>query len=1752
MVGLLLSSIAWAPGGGGGEGALGPLEGPASFDLPSGEAVNAGDCRFVLVVGDGLWAVDLRDGGRSHVALPAGVLPEAVRAAGSGDHLAVAVLSDGDLWFGGFVAGGECVVQVEPFRLVASGVASVDLWASGPRLDIVTLDASGLHWSDDGGSRTIVQHGLEGSVRALAEGVAGVWSDGAWTFACLDNRSTWFALGEECVAWNAGRGAVTVLGRTVHGWRCGVDLGMPFVRSSRMVDMAVRGDTLYVLQADSDGHAYITVAGDSVAVRSARIGTGFERIAGADPLALGGGCAMGLADRDADGIPDCLERPYGDVDADADPDGDGLTSREELCHPAMGGISPDPFIADTDDDGLDDGAEMRLATNPNDRDTDGDCLFDGEEVTLGADPLDPDTDGDGVPDGLEVALGLSPTIRDSDGDGVRDGDEDPDGDGLSLLEELALSLSVFDADTDGDGMPDGWEVASGLDPLRDDSCRDRDGDGLTNLEEYAFDGTDVDGVRSTDPTRRDTDGDGLGDLEERSSRTDPTCVDTDGDGMPDGWEVRVGTNATVDDADLDYDAEGMTNLMEYLYGAPPDPHPRRWPGGTDPFMRDTDLDGLTDGEEDLDLDGDPAEIGTVETDASNPDTDDDGLADGAEPEGCDPLDPDTDGDGIADGLEVSIAMRHAALSDIDLDGLPTWADADSDGDGLPDGKEGVADVDGDGVPSMLDLDSDGDGLPDAFELAAGLDPKCTDTDGDGMPDGWEVENGLDPLRDDAMEDPDADGADLDIPPDGIQRDERFDDLAEYLNGTHPRVADTDGDGMPDGWEVAHGLDPLDPSDAELGAVCGDSRFDGDGLTNLAEFRAGTDPRRADTDGDGVGDLEELLRCPASDPTDPGGTAMRAGALSAGADGGTVAIGTARWGLRACLVDASETALGGDGGVVAFEYAVGSGDGVDRFTGEDGLEILGFSLTLAVPDGGGRMIVRSCDGSDVRFKAVGDFEYIVVEGLSAGGVDVSHTRYWPGSTEPIALGILSGSPVIRGVADVHSSMVGREEGYIVVRTYTLGDGVALVPYVCEEGWAGSDGEFHEVDVSDPDEFSYAEWASEHPVHWLRIDRTDGDGYTWMSFAGRGRRGPEAWTVIENATTPSRYLWPFEDVASSDGDGLSDVMEWTIPFVADSMPDTRSWDTDGDGLSDSFEHRTGTDLTDPDTDGDGLWDGNVTVSFSDGMALLSSGGTVPCSVRREMPGEGDLSRPMAMEWILHEAVEVGLLGPSGAALLADLEDGSAVVRSFVGTGLSGATDPLDPDTDGDGLEDGAEVSGWHVPGAHGGWRCSDPRLADTDGDGLPDAAESLFLSDPRGTDTDRDGHSDYVEVAVWSTDPVRADADGDGLWDPVDPDPARESHPPRIVSLRPLGGGSMQGGVEIVVEETSDYWIDVRTFLSGCTVSSFRLATGTDLGRSRHAGCAGGLDAFEIAFESAMVKVSVPPNGVLYDGCGPYVVPMPIDAFTLTLTDVNGNRAVHRGEFTTGRESLASIADGLGGGRMLAYAVPLECVVDGTAAGYACTAASGVGPALAAAAMTVVFMAAAEVVALAMTMSTSLHLVDECLVATFRLPAPESGWEVLLPGPFDAAADLVIRLTRGFVATSLHGGVEHLRGLGCAFACACLGRTFGPWDRAEEGLVRTVKYLVDNGELWLDLDDSEPQWGVLAVRFTPKDLAALLELPVAVVERAFNSTFYALIYLTDRLMVATIEWTTHHPRWNIVGIGNPFEYRLYPPLGTGGSS
>lgn len=75
-----------------------------------------------------------------------------------------------------------------------------------------------------------------------------------------------------------------------------------------------------------------------------------------------------------------------------------------------------------------------------------------------------------------------------------------------------------------------------------------------------------------------------------------------------------------------------------------------------------------------------------------------------------------------------------------------------------------------------------------------------DSDGDGMPDGWENRYGLNPAENDATGDPDWDYRN---------------NLAEYGMGTNPQDDDTDDGGMADDSEWAAGSDPVNNPDDDI-------------------------------------------------------------------------------------------------------------------------------------------------------------------------------------------------------------------------------------------------------------------------------------------------------------------------------------------------------------------------------------------------------------------------------------------------------------------------------------------------------------------------------------------------------------------------------------------------------------------------------------------------------------------------------------------------------------------------------------------------------------------------------------------------------------------------------------------------------------------------------------------------------------------------------------------------------------------------
>lgn len=97
----------------------------------------------------------------------------------------------------------------------------------------------------------------------------------------------------------------------------------------------------------------------------------------------------------------------------------------------------------------------------------------------------------------------------------------------------------------------------------------------------------------------------------------------------------------------------------------------------------------------------------------------------------------------------------------------------------------------------------------------------------------------------------------------------------------------------------------------------------------------------------------------------------------------------------------------------------------------------------------------------------------------------------------------------------------------------------------------------------------------------------------------------------------------------------------------------------------------------------------------------------------------------------------------------------------------TNPLERDTDGDGLLDGYEVfSSMTNPSEkdsdNNGVEDGDE---DYDSDGLTNIEEQFFGSEAFIFDTDNDGLNDYEE-SIWQTDPNRQDTDEDGIYDGIE--------------------------------------------------------------------------------------------------------------------------------------------------------------------------------------------------------------------------------------------------------------------------------------------------------------------------------------------------------------------------------------------------
>lgn len=110
-----------------------------------------------------------------------------------------------------------------------------------------------------------------------------------------------------------------------------------------------------------------------------------------------------------------------------------------------------------------------------------------------------------------------------------------------------------------------------------------------------------------------------------------------------------------------------------------------------------------------------------------------------------------------------------------------------------------SDSDHDGIGDALDNDNDNDGVSNAEEILLGTDPLNVDTDNDGVND----KNDAFPLDKTEWQDTDHDGLG-----DNLDTDDDNDDLTdeeELSLGTNPLKADTDGDLIPDKAEAKIGF-----------------------------------------------------------------------------------------------------------------------------------------------------------------------------------------------------------------------------------------------------------------------------------------------------------------------------------------------------------------------------------------------------------------------------------------------------------------------------------------------------------------------------------------------------------------------------------------------------------------------------------------------------------------------------------------------------------------------------------------------------------------------------------------------------------------------------------------------------------------------------------------------------------------------------------------------------------------------------------
>ncbi len=214
-----------------------------------------------------------------------------------------------------------------------------------------------------------------------------------------------------------------------------------------------------------------------------------------------------------------------------------------------------------------------------------------------------------------------------------------------------------------------------------------------------------------------------------------------------------------------------------------------------------------------------------------------------------------------------------------------------------------------------------------------------------------------------------------------------------------------------------------------------------------------------------------------------------------------------------------------------------------------------------------------------------------------------------------------------------------------------------------------------------------------------------------------------TIVHYTTDPT--------VADEDGDGLDDSQErdgWasTVDGAATQFyPDPHTADSDGDGLDDSAERAAGTNPVHEDTDRDGLTDAYELANPPQNPLQADA---------------GDVDEDNLPDSWEESYFGAAFIQPGYAAGSDPDGDGCDNMCEFQ-NGLN----PINNDTDTDGLADGQEVAS-----------------TDSNADGISDSYSRPYGTNPKNPDTDLDGLGDGQEVSL-GTSPTDTDSDDDTRTD-----------------------------------------------------------------------------------------------------------------------------------------------------------------------------------------------------------------------------------------------------------------------------------------------------------------------------------------------------------------------------------------------------